>query len=81
MSRILEERPPEQQSKIASLRARGVSEHIGLLQLAVFGNDSVRKSSFLPFPRRDGSCTEFAIEMILQHSDHDQTIVTTDLPF
>lgn len=72
--------------QIASLRARGVGDHIDLPQLVVCGDQSAGKSSVLegitgiPFPRQDGVCTKFATEIILQHTALKRTITATILP-
>lgn len=48
---------------------------VSLPQLVVCGDQSTGKSSILerlsgiPFPRKDGLCTRFATEIVLQHSD------------
>jgi GTPase SAR1 family protein len=72
--------------QIAELRARGIGDHIDLPQLVVCGDQSAGKSSVLegitgiPFPRKDGVCTKFATEIILQNSKNDLSIVATILP-
>ncbi|KAJ6139503.1 Dynamin [Penicillium samsonianum] len=59
--------------QIDRIRANGVSDHIALPQLVVYGDHSAGKSSVLegisgiPFPRQDGLCTRFATEIILRH--------------
>lgn len=61
--------------EIASLRSRGIGEHINLPQLVVCGDQSAGKSSVLegitglPFPRQDGICTRFATEIMLMHTE------------
>lgn len=61
--------------EIASLRSRGIGEHISLPQLVVCGDQSAGKSSVLegitglPFPRQDGICTRFATEIMLMHTE------------
>ena len=71
---------------MASLRARGIGEHVDLPQLVVCGDQSAGKSSVLegitgiPFPRQDGVCTKFATEIILEHTDDEQTVTATILP-
>lgn len=70
--------------QIASLRARGVGEHIDLPQLVVCGDQSAGKSSVLegitglPFPRQDGLCTSFATEIVLTHTE-GPTMVTAEI--
>ncbi|KAH8804419.1 interferon-induced GTP-binding protein Mx2 [Xylogone sp. PMI_703] len=72
--------------QIASLRARGIGDHVALPQLVVCGDQSAGKSSVLegvtglPFPRQDGLCTKFPTEIILQHTNSEQTIVASILP-
>lgn len=72
--------------QIASLRARGIGNHVDLPQLVVCGDQSAGKSSVLegltglPFPRQDGVCTRFPTEIILQHADGERNIVATILP-
>lgn len=61
--------------QIASLRSRGIAEHIALPSLVVCGDQSSGKSSCLealtslPFPRQDGLCTTFATEICIIHTD------------
>ncbi|KAK0246875.1 hypothetical protein LTR29_018030 [Friedmanniomyces endolithicus] len=72
--------------QISSLRARGISNSIDLPQLAVCGDQSSGKSSTLegltniPFPRADGVCTKFPTEVILEHSDEQESITATIIP-
>ncbi|KAK0837285.1 hypothetical protein LTR03_012944 [Friedmanniomyces endolithicus] len=72
--------------QISSLRARGISNSIDLPQLAVCGDQSCGKSSTLegltniPFPRADGVCTKFPTEVILEHSDGQESITATIIP-
>ena len=72
--------------QIASLRARGIGDHIGLPQLVVCGDQSAGKSSVLegvtgiPFPRQDGLCTRFPTEILLEHSSEEETISASILP-
>jgi hypothetical protein len=61
-------------SQIESIRANGVGDLVALPQLAVFGDQSVRKSSVLegitgiPFPRQEGLCTRFPSEITARNS-------------
>jgi GTPase SAR1 family protein len=72
--------------QIATLRARGIGEHIDLPQLVVCGDQSAGKSSVLegitgiPFPRQDGVCTKFPTEIILHHIDDEIEITASILP-
>ncbi|RFU28102.1 hypothetical protein B7463_g8219, partial [Scytalidium lignicola] len=72
--------------QIASLRARGIGDHVDLPQLVVCGDQSAGKSSVLegvtglPFPRQDGLCTKFPTEIILQHTNTEQKIIASILP-
>ncbi|KAK0301961.1 hypothetical protein LTR82_018050 [Friedmanniomyces endolithicus] len=72
--------------QISSLRARGISNSIDLPQLAVCGDQSSGKSSTLegltniPFPRADGVCTKFPTEVILEHSDEQESITAAIIP-
>lgn len=62
---------------IDDLRKVGVSDHIGLPQLVVVGDQSTGKSSVLqavtdiPFPINDEMCTRFATEIVLQRTSSD----------
>src|ERR1019366_160790 len=59
---------------VAQVRKCGLDSILSLPQLVVCGDQSAGKSSVLealtgvPFPRRDGVCTEFAMEIISRHS-------------
>ncbi|KAK0886917.1 hypothetical protein LTR02_017711 [Friedmanniomyces endolithicus] len=72
--------------QISSLRACGMSNRIDLPQLAVCGDQSCGKSSTLegltniPFPRADGVCTKFPTEVILEHSDEQESITAAIIP-
>lgn len=72
--------------QIASLRARGVGEHVDLPQLVVCGDQSAGKSSVLegitslPFPRHDGVCTKFATEITLSHSEGPTSVSAEVIP-
>ncbi|KAK0871010.1 hypothetical protein LTR87_013059 [Friedmanniomyces endolithicus] len=80
------ERSSQRLEQIASLRARGVGEHIDLPQLVVCGDQSAGKSSVLegitglPFPRQDGVCTKFATEIILSHTEGPTSISAEIIP-
>jgi len=80
------DRSSEHLRQVASLRARGISNSIDLPQLVVCGDQSAGKSSVLegltsiPFPRADGVCTKFATEVILEHSEQEQSITASILP-
>ncbi|KAH0266898.1 dynamin GTPase, partial [Aureobasidium melanogenum] len=71
--------------QIATLRARGIGNHIDLPQLVVSGDQSAGKSSVLegltglPFPRQDGLCTRFATEILLHHDDSRVTKIEASL--
>lgn len=71
---------------INKVRARGVGEHIALPQLVVCGDQSAGKSSVLegitgiPFPRKDGLCTKFATEIVLRHTDCEDSITASITP-
>lgn len=72
--------------QIAELRAQGIGDHVDLPQLVVCGDQSAGKSSILegitslPFPRQEGLCTKFPTEIILRHSEGNQTIQASILP-
>ena len=72
--------------QIASLRARGVGEHVDLPHLVVCGDQSAGKSSVLegitglPFPRQDGVCTKFATEIILSHTEGPTNVSAEIIP-
>lgn len=72
--------------QIARLRAIGIGNHIALPQLLVCGDQSAGKSSVLegltgiPFPRKDGFCTKFPTEILLQHSPGERIIDASILP-
>jgi hypothetical protein len=70
-------------NQINSVWATGISDHILLPQLVVCGDQSSGKSSVLegitgiPFPRQDGVCTRFPIDVILCHDFHESYINAT----
>ncbi|KAK4966456.1 hypothetical protein LTR42_011621 [Elasticomyces elasticus] len=80
------EKSSQRLEQIASLRARGVGEHIDLPQLVVCGDQSAGKSSVLegitglPFPRQDGVCTKFATEIILSHTEGPTSVSAEIIP-
>ena len=61
-------------NQIESIRSHGVGDLVALPQLAVFGDQSVGKSSVLervtgiPFPRQEGLCTRFPSEITIRNS-------------
>jgi GTP-binding protein EngB required for normal cell division len=73
-------------NQIDHVRAKGVGDHISLPQLVVCGDQSAGKSSVLegitgvPFPRQDGVCTRFAIEIILRHRPNGNEIIAKIFP-
>ena len=79
-------RSSQRLEQIASLRARGVGEHVDLPQLVVCGDQSAGKSSVLegitglPFPRQDGVCTKFATEIILCHTEGPTNVSAEIIP-
>ncbi|KAH1400505.1 hypothetical protein KXW53_005943 [Aspergillus fumigatus] len=72
-------------NQIDQIRAQGVGNCISLPQLVVSGDQSSGKSSVLTavtgfsFPRREGTCTRFATEIILRHSKRTGTIITASI--
>jgi hypothetical protein len=74
-------------NQIARIRANSVRDHISLLQLVVYRDQSAGKSSVLegitgiPFPRQDGVCTKFVTEIILCHDIEKTRITTTVIPY
>ncbi|KAH1353397.1 hypothetical protein KXV31_002325 [Aspergillus fumigatus] len=72
-------------NQIDQIRAEGVGNCISLPQLVVSGDQSSGKSSVLTavtgfsFPRREGTCTRFATEIILRHSKQTETIITASI--
>ncbi|KAK5107072.1 hypothetical protein LTR62_001890 [Meristemomyces frigidus] len=72
--------------QIASLRARGVGEHVDLPQLVVCGDQSVGEGSVLegitglPFPRQDGVCTKFAPEITITHTEGPTKVSAEIIP-
>ncbi|KAI9835372.1 MAG: hypothetical protein M1838_005315 [Thelocarpon superellum] len=73
-------------NQIARLRANGIGDHIDLPQLVVCGDQSAGKSSVLegittiPFPRKDGVCTRFPTEIILQHREGPISVKASMIP-
>ena len=86
LSVLRSDRSTKRLEQIASLRARGIGEHVNLPQLVVCGDQSAGKSSVLegvtglPFPRQDGLCTKFATEIILTHDEGEMTTNAEIIP-
>ncbi|KAH6693623.1 P-loop containing nucleoside triphosphate hydrolase protein [Plectosphaerella plurivora] len=73
-------------NQIDKLRALGVGGCVSLPQLVVCGDQSTGKSSVLErlscisFPRKDGLCTRFATEIVMQHANTPLEVVVTIRP-
>ncbi|OJZ87839.1 hypothetical protein ASPFODRAFT_60190 [Aspergillus luchuensis CBS 106.47] len=76
----------ERLNQIDRVRANGVGYHVALPQLVVCGDHSAGKSSVLegisgyPFPRQDGTCTQFPTEIVLRHHKSRRQMAVSLLP-
>ncbi|KAI7225946.1 hypothetical protein KC330_g8984 [Hortaea werneckii] len=79
-------RTTERLEQIAKLRSCGIGEHVDLPQLIVCGDQSAGKSSVLegitglPFPKKDGLCTNFATEIMLIPDEGGMTMQARMIP-
>jgi hypothetical protein len=86
LSGLRSQRSSQRLEEIASLRSRGIGEHVSLPQLVVYGDQSAGKSSVLegitglPFPRQDGICTRFATEIMLMHTEGQMHLQAEIIP-
>jgi len=83
LSSLRSAKSTHQLNQIAHIKANRVRDHISLLQLIVYSNQSTRKSSVLegitsiPFPREDSIYTKFTTKIILHHNTETSSIIVS----
>ncbi|KAB8240074.1 P-loop containing nucleoside triphosphate hydrolase protein [Aspergillus flavus] len=73
-------------NQIDRIRGQGIGDSISLPQLVVCGDQSSGKSSVLAgvtgfaFPRQEGTCTRFATEIVIRHSNEPEMVTASIIP-